>query len=263
MNDPDRASGVLVVIPARLASTRLPRKPLADVGGDPLIVHVLRNARGIAGATAVVVATDSEEIASAVRAAGGEAVLTSVDCASGTDRVAEVAAARDEEIVVNVQGDEPELPAADVDRLIATMKRDSSLRMGTLAAPAEEGEFERPSVVKVVCDGAGRAVSFSRTVASDRTAPARGPMQHVGPMRHVGVYAFRRAALLEFAALPPTELERTERLEQLRAIEHGWSIAVVVGERAPAGIDTVADLEAFRERWTAHSQQGHSQERSA
>ena len=256
--------GVLVVIPARVASTRLPRKPLLPAAGRPLIVHVWERARQIPSATAVVVATDSPEVAEAVRAAGGEAVMTSASHASGTDRVAEVARARGEELIVNVQGDEPDLEVADVEALVAAMLRDPSLPMGTIAAPAGEVDRVRPSVVKVVRDRSGRALYFSRAaIPHVRDAPDRGalpaeagaarpgngsPGAPAPLLRHVGVYAFRRQALLRFAELPPSPLERTEMLEQLRALENGWAVHVVVGRRAPAGIDTPEDYEAFRRR---------------
>jgi 3-deoxy-manno-octulosonate cytidylyltransferase (CMP-KDO synthetase) len=245
--------GVLVVIPARLAATRLPGKPLLDATGRTLVQHVWDRAREIGSATAVLVATDAPEIADAVRAFGGACVLTSPDCASGTDRVAEAAAGRDEDLVVNLQGDEPEFEPADVDDLIAAMRADPSLPMGTIAAPAVGDDSVRPSVVKVVRDRAGRALYFSRAAIPhvrdpDEAAPAteRAPV-----LRHVGIYAFRRRALAEFATLPPTPLERTEKLEQLRALENGWAIHVVVGRRAPPGIDTPEDYDAFRRRVAA------------
>ncbi len=256
------ADRVLVVIPARLASTRLPRKVLAQVDGKPLVQHVAERAIGIDGVSAVIVATDSAEVLDAVNAFGGTAALTSADHTSGTDRVAEVARDRDEEIVLNLQGDEPEFEVRDVEALISAMRADPSLPMGTLAAPAGGDEIGRPSVVKVVCGLDGRALYFSRApipldrdardvgaragAARDVGAPGRAELAPV--LRHVGIYAFRRDALLRFASLPPTPLERTERLEQLRALENGWAIGVVQGHRAPPGIDTPEDLEAFRMR---------------
>ncbi len=252
MAAPRGGGGVLVVVPARLAATRLPRKPLLEAGGRPLVQHVVERARAVRSATALLVATDSDEIAAAARAAGADAVLTSPDCASGTDRVAEAARERGEELVVNLQGDEPEFEPDDVDALVAAMLADPSLPMGTIAVPAAPGEAERPSVVKVVRDAAGRALYFSRAAIphvrdpQDPEPAARAPV-----LRHVGIYAFRRDALARFAALPPTPLERTEKLEQLRALENGWRIAVVLGRRAPPGIDTPEDLEAFRRRVAA------------
>ena len=238
-------SGVLVVLPARFASTRLPGKPLLRDTGKYLVQHAWEQARKIASASAVVVATDDERIASAVRGFGGEAVMTSPSCATGSDRVAEVAASRSEEFVVNLQGDEPEFEPGDVDRLVAAMREDPSLPLGTLAAVALPAERERPSVVKVVCDRRGRALYFSRAaIPHHRDAGA-----DAGPtLRHVGVYVFRREALAEFTRLPQTPLERAESLEQLRALEHGWPIRVIVGERAPPGIDTREDYDDFVRR---------------
>ncbi len=256
------AGGVLVVIPARLGATRLPGKPLLRATGRFLIQHVHDRAREIASATAVLVATDSDEIAAAVRSFGGDAVLTSPACATGTDRVAEAAAGRSEDVVVNLQGDEPEFVPADVDALVAAMLADPSLPMGTIAAPARADDFVRPSVVKVVRDRAGRALYFSRAPIpfvrdqTDHSDAVRGggdaaATTRAAPLRHVGIYAFRRWALAEFAALPSTPLEQAEKLEQLRALENGWAIHVVVGRRAPPGIDTKDDYEAFRRRVAA------------
>jgi len=239
------ASGVLVVLPARFASTRLPGKPLLRATGKYLVQHAWEQAKRLVTATAVVVATDDERIAAAVRSFGGDVAMTSADCATGSDRVAEVARARSEAIVVNLQGDEPEFDVGDVDRLVRAMQDEPSLPLGTLAAVAEPDERDRPSAVKVVCDRRGRALYFSRAAiphhrdAGVETAPT---------LRHVGVYAYRREALLEFTRLPQTPLEKAEKLEQLRALEHGWAIRVLVGARAPAGIDTPADYEAFVRR---------------
>ena len=241
-----REGGVLVVIPARLAATRLPRKPLLRRTGKFLIQHVWERACRLESATAVLVATDSAEIVDAVASFGGQAVLTSPDCASGTDRVAEAARGRAEAIVVNLQGDEPEFDVDDVDRLVAAMIAEPSLRMGTIAAPVEPGEIERPSVVKVVRNRAGRALYFSRAaIPHVRDPDTKSP---AAALRHVGIYAFRRSALDQFAQLPPSPLECTEKLEQLRALENGWAIHVVIGRRAPPGIDTERDYQEFLAR---------------
>ncbi len=250
--DGSAAGGVLVVIPARLASTRLPGKVLLRATGKYLVQHTWEQARRLRGAPPVIVACDDERIAAAVRSFGGEAVMTSPSCATGTDRVAEVARARSEDVVVNLQADEPEFDPADVDRLVETMVREPSLPMGTLAAVAGTLERDRPSVVKVVRDLSGRALYFSRARIPHHRDLAEGePLPSDAPvLRHVGIYAFRRRALLEFAALPATPLEKAERLEQLRALEHGWNLRVLVGARAPAGIDTPEDYEAFRLRVT-------------
>jgi 3-deoxy-manno-octulosonate cytidylyltransferase (CMP-KDO synthetase) len=235
----------LIVIPARRGAARLPGKPLLARTGKPLVVHTWEAARACARAARVAVATDDAEIAAAVRAAGGEAVMTSPACRSGTDRVAEAAAALPgEDVVLNVQGDEPEIDPAALDALVAAMEAEPSLEMGTLAAPLGPGEEGNPHVVKVVADLRGRALYFSR-------APIPFRREAVGPapsLRHVGVYAYRRALLARFASLPETPLERTEVLEQLRALENGIAIRVVRTERAPPGIDTPEDYEAFVRR---------------
>lgn len=245
--------GVLVVLPARFASTRLPGKPLLAATGKYLIQHTYEQARRLETATALVVATDDQRIADAVDSFGGGVVMTSPDCATGSDRVAEVARQRTEALVVNLQGDEPEFDPADVDRLVRTMQKDASLPMGTLAAVANPDEHDRPSVVKVVCDRRGRALYFSRSRIpfhrdgdGDAAALAEAPV-----LRHVGVYAYRREALHDFTHLPQTPLEKAEKLEQLRALEHGWTIRVLVGGRAAPGIDTPQDYEAFVRRWAA------------
>jgi 3-deoxy-manno-octulosonate cytidylyltransferase (CMP-KDO synthetase) len=237
----------LIVIPARMGATRLPGKPLLCETGKPLVVHTLEQVRHCTKAARVVVATDDERIAAAVRAAWGEAVMTSPGCRSGTDRVAEAARAiAGEDVIVNVQADEPEVEPASVDALIAALEGDLTVKMATLAAPLlSDEELHSPSVVKVVTDAKGDALYFSR-------APipfARDPLGPARPLRHVGVYAFRGAFLQRFAAMEPTPLERTEMLEQLRALENGVRIRVVPADRAPPGIDTPQDYEAFVRRW--------------
>ena len=237
----------LIVIPARMGATRLPGKPLLSETGKPLVVHTLEQVRHCTKAARVVVATDDERIAAAVRAAWGEAVMTSPGCRSGTDRVAEAARAiAGEDVIVNVQADEPEVEPASVDALIAALEGDLTVKMATLAAPLlSDEELHSPSVVKVVTDAKGDALYFSR-------APipfARDPLGPARPLRHVGVYAFRGAFLQRFAAMEPTPLERTEMLEQLRALENGVRIRVVPADRAPPGIDTPQDYEAFVRRW--------------
>jgi len=247
-SEPPRG-GVLVAIPARMASTRLPGKPLLDRTGKTLVQHTWEQARRVRSATAVVVATDDERIAAAVRAFGGEAVMTSPECASGTDRVAEVSRGRTEEIVVNLQADEPEFDPADVDALVAALAADPSLPLATLAVVASEEERDRPSVVKVVLDREGDALYFSRSRIPFHRDAAETPDPPV--LRHVGIYGYRRESLAEFARLAPTPLERAEKLEQLRALENGWRIRVIEGRRAPAGIDTPEDYEAFVGRTAA------------
>lgn len=225
------------IIPARLESTRLPEKALQDLGGAPLVVRVLERARKASVLRRVLVATDSERIVEAVRAAGGEAVLTRTDQASGLDRVAEAARAIPDEVIVNIQGDEPFVSAAGLDHLVSLF-RNSSVRMATLAAPFPPDEdLEDPNKVKVVVDRLGRALYFSRS-----------PVPHGGAaaLLHVGVYAYRREALFELTRLGPCALEREERLEQIRALWNGIPIHVAVGEYGSLGIDTPEDLERAR-----------------
>lgn len=225
---------------------RLPEKPLLAETGRPLVVHTWERARACGRAERVVVATDDARIADAVRRAGGEAVMTSPDCPSGTDRVAEAArACPGPDLVLNLQGDEPEMEPGDLDALLLEMETDPSVDMGTLAAPLAPGDRGKPSVVKVVVDRRGDALYFSRApIPFERDGP--GP---AAARRHVGVYAYRREFLERFARLEPTPLERTESLEQLRALEHGVRIRVVDVAAAPAGIDTAEDYAAFVARW--------------
>lgn len=236
----------LIVIPARMASTRLPGKPLADIGGRPMIVHVLERARA-SGAGRAVVATDADEIAAAVRAAGGEAVMTAAHHRSGSDRVFEAAGRLDPDgrhgIVVNLQGDLPTLDPALVAACLAPLAEPTA-DLATLAAEiTAERERDDPSVVKVVGSPlaggrALRALYFTRA-----TAPwGEGPLYH-----HIGIYAWRRAALARFVALPPSVLEMRERLEQLRALEAGMRIDVGLVDTVPVGVDTPADLARARQ----------------
>lgn len=243
------ASGALVVIPARFHSVRLPAKPLLDVTGKPLVVHTLERALAARSVGRAVVATDDERIVDAVRSNGGEAVMTSPDHESGTDRVAEVAREADAEVVVNLQGDEPEVDPALIDALVAACAESEESEMATASVPFQDVRwFESTDAVKVVVDSRGRALYFSRSCIPhwrDRNEPA----DRAEPRLHVGIYAFRRDALLRFAALPATPLERCERLEQLRALEHGMRIRVVEWPRGHVGIDTAEDYEGFVARY--------------
>lgn len=237
---------VVVVIPARYGSTRLPGKPLARVAGRPIIQHVYDNAARSRRAAAVVVATDDERIASTVRGFGGQAYLTSPGCASGTDRVAEVVRLRlpDAEILVNVQGDEPELQPEQIDLAIEALAADGKAMMSTLAVPmADPDVLASADQVKVVVDRDGNALYFSR--APIPYLRDGGPLRF---LKHLGVYAYRRAFLLRLAELPPTDLETREKLEQLRVLEHGYRIKVALTNFCPVGIDTPADLERFRRK---------------
>ncbi len=234
----------LILIPARMAATRLPGKPLADIGGEPMIVHVMRRAEE-ADLGPAVVATDSEAIATAVEKAGGRAIMTRTDHPSGSDRIFEALNVVDPEgrvsIVVNVQGDLPTIAPADV-AAAANLLDDKGVAIGTIAAEIRKDEERTAtSVVKVVGSPISpkrlRALYFTRA-----TAPwGEGPLYH-----HIGLYAYRRTALEKFVTLPPSPLERREKLEQLRAIEAGMRIDVAIVDSVPLGVDTAEDLEAAR-----------------
>jgi len=235
-------SSVLIVIPARMASSRFPGKPLADIAGLPMIVHVLRRAEA-ADVGPVVVATDSEAIATAVEKADGRAVMTRGDHASGSDRICEAVGIVGSAalVIVNVQGDLPTIEPADIRAALAPLD-DRAVDVATLAAEIRD-DVERlnPNVVKVVgsqvAPGRLRALYFTRA-----TAPyGEGPHYH-----HIGLYAYRRAALERFVALPPSPLEQRERLEQLRALEAGMRIDVAIVASVPLGVDTPEDLERAR-----------------
>jgi 3-deoxy-manno-octulosonate cytidylyltransferase (CMP-KDO synthetase) len=238
MNDP-----VLAVIPARFAAQRFPGKPLAVLWGKPMLQHVWERARAARGIDRLIVATDDERIAAAARGWGAEVAMTSPECASGTDRVAEVARAHPEfEIVLNIQGDEPELETEALSRLAETMRADESIRMGTIAhREVDAAALQSEHVVKVFVDGRGFAVRFTRQPLSELAGSGAA-------LRHAGVYAFRRDLLLEFSAWPQGTLEKAERLEQLRAVERGVSIKVVVGERSFSGVDTPEQMAALEAR---------------
>jgi len=235
----------LVLIPARMAATRLPGKPLLDIAGLPMIVHVLRRAEA-AGIGRVAVATDTPEIAAAVTAHGGEAVMTRPDHPSGSDRIYEALCKLDPEgqieAIVNVQGDLPTIPPQDVRAALALLE-DPGVDIGTLTAEIrKDEEHTNPSVVKLVGSPLGgkrlRALYFTRA-----TAPyGDGPRYH-----HIGLYAYRRAALERFVTLPPSTLERQEKLEQLRALEAGMRIDAAIVDSVPLGVDTAADLETARQ----------------
>jgi 3-deoxy-manno-octulosonate cytidylyltransferase (CMP-KDO synthetase) len=236
-------TSVLAVIPARYGATRFPGKPLARLWGKPMLQHVWERARIADGIDRLVIATDDDRIAEVARGFGADVEMTSSGLTSGTDRVAEVARRSPSfGLVFNLQGDEPELDGEAVGRLVAVMRDDPSILMGTLAHQEEEpGVLAAEDVVKVVVDGSGFALYFSR---ADLARGSRG-----GPaFRHVGVYGFRRDLLLAFATWPAGELEKAERLEQLRALERGVKIKVVTGARAFAGVDTPEQLAALERR---------------
>lgn len=238
-----------VVIPSRYGAQRLPGKPLADLGGRPLVLHVCDRARE-SGAAEVLVATDDARIRDICAGAGVAVEMTSASHASGTDRIAEVAARRgwgDDELVVNLQGDEPLMPAADIEQ--AARLLETGADMSTLCTPIHDlAEFLNPNVVKVVADGQGRALYFSRApIPWNREGAAAGlasQQQHHGALRHIGLYGYRVGALKRLAATPPCELEQLEKLEQLRALWLCMRIAIDVARELPGpSVDTPDDLK--------------------
>jgi 3-deoxy-manno-octulosonate cytidylyltransferase (CMP-KDO synthetase) len=244
-----RKPHIVAVIPARYASQRLPGKALADIGGRPMICHVYERVARAGLVSRVLVATDDERIVAAVTSMGGEAVMTPADLPSGTDRVAFVARSLgNAEIIVNVQGDEPLIPAAMIDEAIRPMISDPSVACATLAKRiATDAELQNPAVVKVVCTLHGDALYFSRSpIPFARDIP---PADRVGAhayYRHIGLYVFRRTFLLDFAGLPSTPLEETEKLEQNRILEHGHRIRVTLTSYDSIAVDTSEDLERVR-----------------
>jgi 3-deoxy-manno-octulosonate cytidylyltransferase (CMP-KDO synthetase) len=243
------------LIPARLQSTRLPRKLLLSETGRPLIQYVWERARQASSLDDVLVATDSDEIAQVVRGFGGRCELTG-EHPSGTDRIAEVVRRdlADADIVVNIQGDEPEINPANIDALVATLREVPSAEMATLATPMQTLEqVQATSCVKVVRAADGRALYFSRSViphCRDRD-PAEILANEHPWLLHIGIYAYRRDFLLKLAQLPPSRLEQLEKLEQLRALEAGARIQVAVVEHRSVGIDTPEDYAAFVKRQSA------------
>ena len=243
-----------VIIPARMKSTRLPQKPLKDICGKPMIVRVAE-AAAATGASRVAVATDHEAILEACRAAGVECVMTRADHATGTDRLAEAAkllGLAPDEIVVNIQGDEPLMPAEAVNQTAALLAERPECAIATAAHTLSSvEEFFNPNVVKVELDGRGNALTFSRApipwprdaFREDRTKLPEG----FRPLHHLGLYAYRVSFLEKFPQLPPAPIEQIESLEQLRALWNGEKIAVLVLDEAlPAGVDTEEDLERVR-----------------
>ncbi len=249
---------VVALIPARYASTRLPGKPLLDIGGLPMILRVVQRARQAVSIQRVIVATDDARVFAAVKAAGAEVWMTSPAHRTGTDRLAEVAAQLDAAIIVNVQGDEPLIEPATIDAAVAPLLADDSIVMSTTCEPIESAaDLLNPNVVKVVTDAAGFALYFSRnpipypraeaqTHGSLAAALQAQPELLTRYFKHTGLYAYRREFLLQYAKLPPTPLEQTELLEQLRALEHGYRIRVVKVAQRSIGVDTPEDLALVR-----------------
>jgi 3-deoxy-manno-octulosonate cytidylyltransferase (CMP-KDO synthetase) len=258
---------ILAVIPARYGSTRFPGKPLAIIGDKPLVVHVMEHAREAKRVDEVIVATDDARIVRAVEEYGGRAVMTSPYCATGSDRIAEVAAARpDVGIIVNIQGDEPLIPPEVIDQTVEALLGDPECAAATaMIRITNEQDYLSPNVVKVVCDRAGRALYFSRSPlpnlnrasAIDKGAATDKSGADFWGFKHFGLYAYRREALLRFVSLPPSPLEKMEKLEQLRFLENGMKIRVVETHVDSIGVDTPEDLEAARKRFEEKSRKQH------
>lgn len=238
---------VAVIIPARLAATRLPDKPLAEIAGKPMVQHVYERALGAASVTHVLVATPDDAIFSAVKGFGGNVVTTSAAHRSGTDRISEAARTLPAEfdIIVNAQGDEPLLDPATVDAAVYALC-DSDAVMASVCCPLPDGRETDPNVVKVVLDIHGYALYFSRSPLPYR----RDPNVPYAPRQHVGLYAYRRDFLEQFPTLPPTPLEKLESLEQLRVLENGKRIRMIETPNVPESVDTPEDLERVRALFT-------------
>ena len=241
---------VAALIPARYGSTRFPGKPLALLRGKPMIQHVYEKTRLVRGLSLVLVATDDERIARTVQAFGGEVAMTRADHPTGTDRLAEVAQGLDAEIIVNVQGDLPFFPPAMVEDAVHALTRASAAAMSTVKTPIWDlTEWRNPNVVKVVTDREGIALYFSRSpipFRRDQQVSCEGRQGVLG-YRHIGLYVYKREFLFTFTRLPRTELEQTEQLEQLRALEWGYKIAVSETERPTIEVDTPEDLQRAEE----------------
>lgn len=243
---------VVAVIPARYASTRLPAKPLADINGKPMIQWVYERVKKCRTVDQVIVATDDTRIVEKVKSFGGECLMTSPECQSGTDRVAEVARMVEGDIFVNVQGDEP-LMSAQAIELAVKLVTSGRFKMSTVATPIQGPEdLSEVSVVKVLVDESGRAIYFSRLpIPYTRVAPpshkhSEGRVSPYLCKRHVGLYVYDRDTLMKFAAWPATDLEKAESLEQLRALHHGLAIGVADSDFLSIGVDTPEDLEKVR-----------------
>ena len=244
-----RQRRTVAIIPARYDSSRLPGKPLADIGGTPMIVRVMRRAALATLVDDVLVATDDQRIADAVTAHGGKAVMTPAGIASGSDRIALAARSMaGVEIIVNIQGDEPLIPPAMIDEAIAPLLRDQGINVGTLVRRITTvAELQNPGIPKVTLDARGRCLYFSRSpIPYGRDCGPEELIARWPVYRHIGLYVFRREFLLAFAAMPPTPLERAEKLEQLRILEHGHAIYAVVTEHDSIAVDTPDDLERVR-----------------
>lgn len=234
----------VAIIPARMASTRLPRKPLLDICGKPMIQWVYEKAKNAEGISDVFVATPDQEIIDAVEAFGGKAVITSIEHRSGTDRLAEAAETLgDDDVVINVQGDEPLIPSAAISSLVSPLMASDAPEMASLMRKITREEAENPNQVKVVVDCTGNALYFSRSPIPY----VRNEEPNLVTYGHVGLYGYSVRALRAFSHLKPTPLEMAESLEQLRALENGWKIRMIETDFHPVGVDTEEDLIRVRE----------------
>jgi 3-deoxy-manno-octulosonate cytidylyltransferase (CMP-KDO synthetase) len=250
---------IAAIIPARYGSTRLPGKPLAKIGGKPMIQHVYESASKAKGLDRVLVATDDRRVEETVRSFGGEVMITSKHHASGTDRLAEVARKIKADWFVNVQGDLPFIQPETITRALQPMRRDRSIPMGTVGTPIfDEEEWRDPNVVKVLTDCQGFALYFSRsaipyvrnnTVDLKGTKQTRHSKRRLWSHRHIGLYVYRRDFLLRFARLRPTALEQIESLEQLRALAYGHRIFVAAVDERSVEVDTPGDLVKAESYW--------------
>ncbi|MEW6359433.1 MAG: 3-deoxy-manno-octulosonate cytidylyltransferase [Planctomycetota bacterium] len=246
----------VAIIPARFASTRLPGKAILpeikEKTGKYLIEHVYSRIRQATGISRVIIATDHPKIKQVVEGFGGEAVMTSPECQSGTDRVAEVAANLDVDIVVNVQGDEPEVHPEMVDAVVRLLREDPGAAMATLAhRVADLRELADPNAVKVIVNIDGYAIYFSRyPIPYIRESPAQLHVEDFPYLKHIGMYAYRKDFLMTYTKLRPSRLEQAEKLEQLRAIENGYRIKVAETPHRSIGVDTPEDMKAFIEKFT-------------
>lgn len=233
----------LCVIPARFASTRLPGKPLADIAGKPMIQRVYERAMKAKRPAAVLVATDDDRVFQAMQNCNGKAMMTAANHPTGTDRLAEVAAAyADIDVIINVQGDEPLIDPEVIDNLAAAFDEDKDLQMATVMTKMDEEEKNNPNNVKVVTDKRGYALYFSRSLV-----PYPRVATGVATYKHIGIYAYKRDFLLNYAKMEPTILEQTESLEQLRVLENGYKIKVIETDCKFVGVDTAEDLEKVNE----------------
>ena len=245
---------IIAIIPARYASERFPGKVIAPLAGKPLVVHTYERTRSASLITDTVIATDDERVVEAVAPFDVKIVMTRADHATGTDRIAEVAAKSDADIIVNVQADEPLVDPNLIDATIQPLLDDPGLPMATARyAIHDPARILDPNCVKVVCDGRQRAMYFSRSAVPFIRDAGHDPLAEPIYWQHIGLYVFRREFLLEYAAMTPTPLERYEKLEQLRVLEHGFSMAVIDAKEPAIGVDTPEDLDRARAALEAQS----------